>query len=571
MFLREKKSKRKGGTHISLQIVTSHRPRGGTPRQRVLRHIGGALEGEPLLEELRRLAQAELVRALEDAQERLLRRDLERQPTLYPIADLVRQATDARQLPRLRRGPKPKRACVDLHLLREAARLTLGYDEVFGHLYAQAGLNRLWTARHRRSANVFFQAAMMRFLMPGRSKRAHALEMAAQQRAVSLEQIYRMMDHVGDARIAHLQSLLGTAAGDLLAQPAEVLFFDATSLSFAVESEDGLRRKGFSKDGRHHRSQVIFALVMGPGGLALGYREFPGNTADVKTLSKALEDLRAHYGNLRSVLVADAGMLSRDNLARVADAGHGYIVAARLRSLPKALRALACDPQAYGAPDAEGRRRLDLVHDGKRLIVTYDPTRARKHAHDREKAVRRAREDIDAGRLSRRRFVCVRGKAEPALNEEAVREDARFDGLHGVWTSLLDADPADVRERYHDLWAIERAFRVCKSDLAIRPVFHWTPRRIRAHIAICFTAFALLRLLMFRLRVQKAWVEPVSEKTVLDQLAKIQASLVIDEHDGSEYLLPSKPTLLQKATYQMLNLRLPRHMQPLKDRIHPHP
>lgn len=549
MYIRE--TKRRGGA-VSLQVVQSYRPRGGTPRQKVLAHIGSAKPG-PALEALRHAAKVELARLREQTS----------RPTLPPGDDCVRRAVDARQVPRTRHGPAAMVPCADKRRLREEGRMLLGFDEVLGQLYANAGLNRLWTARHRHSRRVFYQAVMMRFQMPGRSKRAHARALNEQNRPVGLDQVYRMMDQLDSSRIGKMQRLLAGACAELVGKPVAAVFFDATTLAFAGEGTDELRRKGYSKDGKHSRPQVVLCVLMGQDGLPLGYQVHPGSTADVSTLSDALADLRKTHGaDLRSVLVADAGMLSRANLAEIAEHGHDHIVAARLRALPKRLRERVCDLKNYTPDDSRGHRRLDLVDDGNRLIVVRDPKRAEKDKHQRDERIAKAEAAIKGGDIGHKRYVCVEG-GTPRLDQDAIDRDAQYDGLHGVWTSLLDTDAELVRNRYHDLWAIENGFRVLKSDLGVRPIFHWTPRRIRAHIAICFAAFSLLRILMHRLRTEKAWAEPCSEQTVLDEIGKVQASLVVDDNDGSEQLLPSKPSRLQKAIYQMLNLRLPVFLQPL--------
>ena len=115
----------------------------------------------------------------------------------------------------------------------------------------------------------------------------------------------------------------------------------------------------------------------------------------------------------------------------------------------------------------------------------------------------------------------------------------------------------DIRARYAELWRIEHGFRVLKHTLAVRPVFHWTERRVRAHVAICFVAFALLRIFRWRYQRQHPEAPPPSEETILDELAHVQASLVRDAYSKKRYLIPSCSNAEQRRIYATAGLRLP--------------
>ena len=136
-------------------------------------------------------------------------------------------------------------------------------------------------------------------------------------------------------------------------------------------------------------------------------------------------------------------------------------------------------------------------------------------------------------------------KVDPSgvsLHEEAIARDAQYDGLHGVWTSLPDMKAASVYAQYGELWRIEEGFRVLKHTMAIRPIFHWVERRVQVHIAICFVAFALLRILRYRYNTMFGTKERVSEERILTELANVEASIIRDGGTEAEYLIPSKPT-----------------------------
>ena len=149
------------------------------------------------------------------------------------------------------------------------------------------------------------------------------------------------------------------------------------------------------------------------------------------------------------------------------------------------------------------------------------------------------------------------------LNEEAVERDARFDGLHGVWTNL-DCGAERIRRLYSDLWMIEASFRVIKHDLAVRPIFHWTEHRVRSHASICYAAFALLRMLRFRCAEAHADRPTPSEEQLLETLHGVETIMVRDRNSGRLYALPS--TRRDHAAHRLYNavgIRLPTRGTPV--------
>ena len=182
----------------------------------------------------------------------------------------------------------------------------------------------------------------------------------------------------------------------------DVLFYDCTTLAFDTEREDDqadektdrLLAKGFSKDGRHHRSQVMLALIVTSQGLPVGYELFPGNTWEGHTLEVALQALEKRFDITRIMVVADAAMLSKDNQKMLSDKGLPYLLGYRMKSAPAALKAKILDKKGiqpwsgHGSGDKseEGWYKV-IEHEGSRIIVTYSPTRARTAAATRAKRV----------------------------------------------------------------------------------------------------------------------------------------------------------------------------------------
>ena len=546
MFVRQ--IRRRHTPNIVVQIVESYRNEHRQPRQRLIRSMGSAPEG-PALEELLRVAEYEKVRLLE-----------QRQPALFPPQYLAEQAVSARR-EREALGPIP---IADARKLQGEKDLKLGFHEVFGQLYDDLGLARLWPQNQRGSERVFRQLVLARLAAPGKSKRHHAAELSEQGVNLPLERIYRMMDRLNRQRQRRLLKHLDGTVRGLLGGPVEVVFLDTTTLSFATEVEDDLRRKGYSKDGKPYRSQVVLALMQTTEGLPVGYRLFPGNTTEVKTLLPMLKELREQFEVGRAVVVADAGLLSDKNLRALTKAGLDWVVAARLRQLKRADFAALGSPQEWAPqpPDGKGRlRRLTerQVND-RRLVVRYCPSRARRDARAREQAVKKAEEKIAKGEpLGRRpgRFLKVSRHAV-TLNRKAIERDQLFDGLHGVWTSLSQPPASQIRAHYAELWRIEQGFRVLKHTLRVRPVFHWTERRVRAHVALCYVAFALLRILRWKYARQHAGQPLLSEDRILAELGNVTVSLIRDQGNGNRYLVPFGSTREQRLLYKTVGLTLRR-------------
>lgn len=300
-------------------------------------------------------------------------------------------------------------------------------------------------------------------------------------------------------------------------------------------------------------------------GCLWGYELFKGNTADVSTLEPALTSLKARFALNRVVFVADSGLLSADNMALLTSLGHDYVVAARLRSM-KAADVRKISGSLAWKKTADGRKVAEVFIGGQRLVLRYCPKRAAKEAHEREKAVEKARQRLASGVKGpgrSGRFLKVSRDAVQ-LNEAAIDKDRRLEGVHGVWTSLADTPGQEVYAQYGGLWQIEEGFRVLKHTMAVRPVFHWTERRVRAHIAICFAAFAMLRILRRLYNTRHGAEDPISEGRLLAQLREVEVSVVRDHTTGRHFAIPSAANSTKIRLYKALGLTIQRQTVPVE-------
>ncbi|MDE0004812.1 MAG: IS1634 family transposase [Rhodospirillaceae bacterium] len=541
MFIRVKSTP--NSPRRSVQIVRSVR-QGDKVRQVIVRHVGVAADGEEL-QRLRDLA--EFIKA------RIGHAD---QPSLFPPEEIARQVIEARRNP-----PEPAALPVDLSGLREERRLVVGIHEVFGTLYGELGLDTvLPRSRYRASHDALFHTVMARIANPA-SKRASVRRLEEDFGVqLPLERVYRMMDHLDDARIERLHRLAKDRAQGLLNRPLDVLLFDCTTLYFESFEPDRLRQPGYSKDGKFRETQVLLALMVTPEGLPVGYEVLPGASFEGHSLVPTLRRLRRAHDLRQVTCVADRGMMSEDNMAAMEAEGMHFIVGAKLKQLPGERKAEILDAGGFGEPDGDGVRIREVKHKGRRIVVGHSPKRAAKDARDRERALgklrsRLARSANPKGLLGSRgyhRFLRVEGEAELVVDEARVAEQARWDGLHGVMTNLTDMPARDVLGHYAALWQVERTFRVTKHDLKVRPIFHWTERRIRAHLAIAFMTLLCVRHLSWRTRLQQ---RALSEEAIRRALTGVQCSVLHDRGSGRRYVLPSAVGDVARRLQRVMGLK----------------
>ena len=535
------------GGRTKVQIVKSVR-NGDKVRQRVVRHVGTASSDAQLesLESLGRLI-IEEIRLADSGQQSLF--------TPKAFADLAEQSRRA--------PPDPGPFGVDLADCREEARIAIGVREAFGEVYAGLGWDRLFGAR-RMSANRNIREMVLARIARPQSKRAMTRDLERHgQLSLNLDHVYRSMDRIDERMIEAICQRSRDVAETLLPEPVTVIFYDTTTLYFESDAEDGDRHRGYSKDGKPHRVQVLFALLVTPEGLPVGYELYPGNTHEGGTLVQALDALERRHPGIAFTVVADAGMISRENRQALEQRGTPYILGARLKSCRAALKRQILDLDAY-APwgrdrHAEQLGRIRAISDGEsRLVVTHSPRRARKDAHQRERQIERLRARLargagaaSLGNRGTARFLDF-PDGRVVLNDEKIAAAASWDGLRGIvaW-GCDDADPRDLVIQYRRLAEIEACFRVNKHDLRIRPVFHWAPRRIRAHVAICYMAFCCLQHLRHRLAA-RGW--RMSADRIRRALGELEISILYEKTGGRKFAMPSAPTEDARRIYRVLGL-----------------
>jgi len=479
---------------------------------------------------------------------------------LFPLKELAQMVTESRR--RAESDPDPDPLNVKLKQLREEGRIITGIHDIYGTLFNQTGFDKL-LKRCRVSNKVLKDIVLARIARP-LSKRA-SIDMLETDFGITwpLDAVYRMMDHLDEEKVNLIQKLTYETAKSLYRQEINILFYDCTTLYFESFTEDELKELGYSKDNKFNQGQVLLALLVTTEGLPIGYEVFSGSTFEGHTLKNMLDKIKKKFRLKRIIFVADSAMLSKPNIDILEENEVEYIVGARLKSLTRQWQNKILDNKQYIKEKKEGdliRYHSFEYNQNQRLIVSHSTKRAEKDRHDREKAVERLlskfkkSKDVKSliSNYGYKKYIKTKGKSLAEINKEKVAQDAQWDGLHGVFTNIPNANPIEILAHYRGLWQIEESFRINKHDLKMRPVFHWTPKRIKAHIAICYMAFALIRTLQYKLRRE---YQNLSPEVIQNELVHLQVSILKHINTDDHYIIPSKPGKHVTNIYKILGLQ----------------
>jgi hypothetical protein len=411
--------------------------------------------------------------------------------------------------------------------LRNASIRTVGPELIFGRLFDEIGFGVI-------PEPLFRDIVIARLVYPASKLKTADYLFRYRGKTVSAQSIYRFLDRL-NAR--HKRQAQGVAYRHSLTilKRIQVVFYDMTSLYFEAEDEDDLRRIGFSKDGKFQNPQILLGLLVGEGGYPIGYDIFEGNTFEGKTLLPVLQGIQNRYGFGKPVVVADAAMLSQENLDALDAEQYPFIIAARLRNEAQTVQehilqrcAGLQDGQCIEVPPAKSRR----------LIVSYSDKRARKDAHNRQRGLAKLRKRLSAGRLTKEhlnnrgynKFLKLTGEVVVEIDESKVEQASRWDGLKGYLTNTA-LPPRAVIENYGQLWHVEKAFRISKTDLRIRPMYHRRRQRIEAHVLVAFVAYTIYKELERRLTLAQVHISPQRAAELTQTMYEMTFRLPSDPHE----------------------------------------
>jgi transposase len=565
MFVRVK-SKSKDKYNKSVQLVESSRI-DGKVKQKIVKHIGVAYS-EDQLNELKLLAKSIQIQLEHESSESLFKPD-----------DLIKDLTLKEEIDDTQYSDEDYN--VDIRNLEEESRTITGIHDIYGKLYDELGLNSVIPSpsQYKSAVKVLKEIVLARIANPD-SKRGSVINLQENfGRDIDLNKVYRMMDKLDNKAIDKLNKLSYNKTKELFGEKIDVIYFDATTIYFESFTEDtgddAIRKNGYSKDLKFNQPQVVLALMVTKEGLPIGYEAFSGDTFDGHTLIPSLKILRDKYNIDNVVYVADSGMFNKDNLKELEsleEHNFNYIVGARIKNLSKDIKETILDTNDYIQLNSDIKIKNITLDNGRKLVVTHSNKRAKKDKADREKGIAKLRDKLK-GSISVKSQLSNQGYKKYlqledtsntnndttkscdlsiTLNEDKIIEDAQWDGLKGLIvneSSTLTND--EILTQYSNLWQVEESFRITKHDLKIRPVYHWKPQRVKAHLAISFAALFLVRHLEYRVRIQ---YKKLSPKVIKETLLKVQHSTLVCNNKKIKYALPSKMNIDTKKIYRLMGV-----------------
>lgn len=323
---------------------------------------------------------------------------------------------------------------------------------------------------------------------------------------IDITKIYRYLDKLQKQQIKQVQQISYEHTLKLLAHRLSIVFYDVTTLYFESADEDDLRKTGFSKDGKHQQPQIVLGLLVSEGGYPLDYEIFEGNTFEGHTMLPVIETFKEKYKQENLVIIADAGLMSNKNLIQLCEKNYQFIIGARIKNETKAIKEKILLLSLKDAESTELQKE-----DGNRLIISYSDGRAKNDAFNRKRGITQLEKKLEKGKLTKKhinskgynKYLKLEGDITITIDYDKFNADEKWDGLKGYITNTA-LSREDVIDAYKQLWNIEKAFRISKTDLEIRPIYHHLKRRIESHICIAFAACKIYKELERQLKQKKS-------------------------------------------------------------------
>ena len=389
----------------------------------------------------------------------------------------------------------------------------IGPELVFGTLYDRVGYGRI-------DNELFRHLVITRLFNPGSKLKAIDYLFRYQGIVYNISKIYRFLDNLclreeegrrddgnGKADIKkQVEEVTYFHTLHVLGGRVDVVFYDMTTLYFETSDEDDLRKTGFSKDGKHQCPQVFLGLLVGHGGNPIGYELFEGNIFEGDTFIPVLQRMEERFNLGKPVVIADSGLLSKKNISSLEANGYKYILGARPKNESGPIKQKILDFELK-----DGDVRVINKAGKTRLVLSRTDKRAAKDAHNRKRGIERLTKRLNSGKLTKsninnkgyNKYLKMEGEITISIDWDKFHADEAWDGIKAYLTNT-GLPAKKVIANYRNLWFIERAFRMNKTDLRVRPIFHRLYNRIEAHICICFTAYTIMLELERLLKARKS-------------------------------------------------------------------
>lgn len=396
----------------------------------------------------------------------------------------------------------------------------IGPELILGKLFDEIGFNQI-------KEKLFRHLVLSRICYPGSKLKTVEYLLRHHQQFYDIDAVYRYLDKLNTKHKEQLQSISYKHTLQLFGGVMSVVFYDVTTLYFEASDEDELRKIGFSKDGKSQHPQIVLGLLVSAGGYPLAFEMFEGNKFEGQTMLPVIEKFKIKFALQDIVIVADAGLLSNENIAALIKLGYRFILGARIKNETHAIQ-----KNILSQTFKNGQTQVITKPDEMKLIISYSQARAANDKSNRERGLHRLEKLIKKGKLTKQhinnrgynKYLKLVGDVTIKINYDKCKEDARWDGLKGYLTNTtLSAN--EVIENYKHLWQIEKAFRISKTDLKVRPIYHRLKHRIETHLIIAFCSYKIYKELERQLQVKNTHISTDKAIAIMQSIFAVQTTL----------------------------------------------
>lgn len=407
----------------------------------------------------------------------------------------------------------------------------IGPELIFGKIYNAIGFNHV-------ESDLFRHLVITRLYQPGSKLKTIDYLQRFLGIDKDISEIYRFLDKLNTQLKDQVEQIAFEHTKTVLGGKISIVFYDMTTLHFEAADEDDLRRTGFSKVGKHQKPQIYLGLLVGLQGFAIGYDIFEGNIFEGHTLLPTIQKFEQRFKLDKPVVIADAGLLSKDNINMLQSNGYQYIIGARIKNESQRVKHRILEEQWQ-----EGHTINLKKGKYQRIVVSYSEKRAAKDRHNRERGLARLEKNLKRGRLTKsnlnnrgyNKYLKLIGDVQVQIDYEKYNADQLWDGLKGYITNT-SLRSKQIIENYNHLWQIEKAFRISKADLQIRPIYHRLRHRIEGHICIAFTAYAIYKELEKTLKAENSYLSVKRAADLTHNMYQLNVVLPESKHTKSVLL-----------------------------------
>jgi hypothetical protein len=453
--------------------------------------------------------------------------------------------------------------------------IPIGDELIFGRIFDEIGCQNIFSKNINKNIRkiedkvfLFRSLVLSRIIYPGSKLELINYLEYFKQETIKEDKIYRFLDFLYQEDIKYrIEECIFNHTQKIMNNTITVTFYDVTTLYFESESEDDLRKIGFSKEGKLARPQILLGLFTTLEGYPLSYEVYEGNKYEGHTLIDILKKFQSKFKlKNKPIVVADRGMLSNANIAYLENNGYKYILAYKIKNISNELKekianlvfindgvthTLEYKKDIEYKDENDKKQTLSIK---QKLILTYSSKRAKKDKQTREKAIEKIEKTLSKKNITKSdlklsyyaKYLDIDDKCniKYKLNYNKIIQDERLDGIKGFATNDFTLNAKDVITHYQNQYEVEKAFRISKTDLRIRPIYHRLENRIKAHILISFVSYAVYKEFERKLKINN--IEFDFSQKFLRKVIEHFIALKVDDD-----ILPINPSNIQQKILQI--------------------